>query len=127
MSPRSRSRFPSLAERVTISTIVNRRVRGKKALRVCYFIGMWGSFMERQGADVGIEAFIREYSLPRQTAYLWQREFREAFPEYSTPAPIWKLIRPQVDLQASLDDLAFQIAASEIVQSEVELFPRVSE
>lgn len=58
-----------------------------KGARVGAYIVQWAACAHDLGRQPGMEEFVQWWGEPRMTVYRHQREFREVFPEWSTPQP----------------------------------------
>lgn len=75
--------------------------RGIGSLRqrsVLKWIALWGMFVTAAGREPrSPDEMVTALRVKRRTAYEYQRAFREAFPEFDTPATLWAMVESEVD------------------------------
>lgn len=94
--------------------LMDRGLSMSKAVQVCYYVAVWGLYrdalgMEPESADVLALAL----KVDRRTVFRWQAAFRQAFPEFRSPAVLWEMVKADVrgdDAQS----VAFQIGAASL-------------
>lgn len=68
-----------------------------KASRVAGFIVQWAAAMRDAGGPIDLHGYMETWAVPERTAYRHLRQFRELWPEYSTPEPIAKALVAHLD------------------------------
>lgn len=75
--------------------------RGIGSLRqqsVLKWIALWGIFVTAAGREPrSPDEVIVGLRVKRRSAYNYQRAFREAFPEFDTPAVLWAMVAAEVE------------------------------
>jgi len=83
-----------------------------QAMGVCRYVAMWGLYREATGVEPeSVDQIIERVKVPRRTAFKWQKSFREAFPEYQSPAVLWEMVKSDVRAQ-ELNSAAVQVASA---------------
>lgn len=81
--------------------VAERKVNPLRALSVFSWIAAWGIFVEGMGREPrSMAELIATLEMNQRTAYRWQKAFREAFPEYKTPALLWAVVVDQVPVES---------------------------
>jgi hypothetical protein len=77
--------------------------RGISAMRqgsVLRWIALWGMFVTVAGREPrSPDDLAMSLGVKARTAYEYQRAFRQAFPEYQTPATVWAMVEREVDVK----------------------------
>lgn len=68
-----------------------------KGTRVATYIVQWSMCGHDLGREPGMEEFVQWWGEPRSTVYRQQQEFREVFPEWSTPEPFAREVGRRLD------------------------------
>lgn len=72
--------------RETLNGALARRIGLKRALYVEVFVMLWAMYEAANGEEPAtIEALAGEIGKSPATVYRWQADYREAFPQWSTP------------------------------------------
>jgi hypothetical protein len=74
------------------------KVGRRRAVTVCALVALWSEYRADHGTDPVIGEVPELSGRSLATAYRWLADFRDAFPQYSTPGelldavgvPIWK-------------------------------------
>jgi hypothetical protein len=78
--------------------VAERNIHPLRVLSVYSFIASWGIFVDALGYEPNsVDELAEVLKIKRDRAFRWQKAFREAFPEYRTPALLWAAIDDQVN------------------------------
>lgn len=102
------------ANRTLIAFLSDRGLSHTESLHVLKFVAIWGLTTEKLGREPRvIEDICEVVPYRRATAFKWQTAFRDAFPEYQTPAVLWSIVRGWADAE-DVEVMAMQLAGAEV-------------
>ena len=97
----------------TLADVLEQRgVHPLRQFTVLKFVATWGLVTETLGREPhSYGEFIRVSQVKPRTGWAWLAAFREAFPEFDSPAPLWAGVRDRVAGTKSVTGLAAQLAS----------------
>lgn len=95
-----------LTNATLLELVLTRVGRPLKAARISAFIVAWGVTRRELGREPTPDEHADLWRQPRSSVFREQAEFREAFPGFSTPAPILDHMERQRASEASAIDFA---------------------
>jgi hypothetical protein len=98
----------------TLADEIIERVGFTESLRVARFIAFWGLYHETHGIEpASIDDLAAFLGKSKSWMFKLQSSFREAFPEYKSPAILWDRARDQVE-GTDPDVLVMKLGAVEL-------------
>jgi len=83
----------------------------RRTLTVLKFVAVWGLYLEHEGKEPAtVDDICALTGYNRSTVFGWQSSFREAFPEYQSPAVLWSIVSDTANSE-EVELLAMQLAS----------------
>lgn len=72
----------------TVGALMIVRLGFRRAMTCAGFITSWSMHRNLYGGEATVEMVAEDLGVSRATVFRWQQDFREAFPEFSTPGDL---------------------------------------